>query len=475
MKKVLFLLLIIITFFSFKKTVSAGTCGRTWIQGGREYRTMCSSSVQTSSPRHIPELTCDQPNQICVKTTPVQPRCERDPYYDSSGDGFITFCSLIQVGVGISSEHTGCGLGQQCFIGSALGENSAEWTVDDDGLKLCYGGFETQEDLNNSRIEFRCTSNCGGSARGNPPIQTFQTPNLIFDGENANAARSEEGYWSCIVPQIDNSVRQAITWQVTTGHAACITAGATLVSAGVATGSLLAGGAAVLVGTQASITIPVVITSTAQVAAGGAAGAGVLNPILGHLQECVDSANNYSPTIRATIFDQSNNALATREITIRLNAQGSYEVGGTNTGSNITPGQIIERAENRFQIQECTVGISNSTSEILRESGGKGIQTAFGCLPTSISGLTRFIFSIATGIGGGIAFLLILLGGMKIVMSTGDPKKLQEGRDLVTSAVVGLLVILFSVIILRIIGINILGIPGFGGTQGTTQTSPTLR
>lgn len=91
----------------------------------------------------------------------------------------------------------------------------------------------------------------------------------------------------------------------------------------------------------------------------------------------------------------------------------------------------------------------------------KGIQTAIGCLPSSPQGLLAVLFRIATGIGGGIAFLLILYGGLRIMIARGDPKAMEEGKEIITAAIVGLILILLSVYILRILGVDILGIPGF--------------
>jgi len=68
------------------------------------------------------------------------------------------------------------------------------------------------------------------------------------------------------------------------------------------------------------------------------------------------------------------------------------------------------------------------------------------------------------GVAGGIAFLMILYGGFTIMMSAGNPEKLNSGKEIITSAISGLLLIVFSAVILRIIGIDILGgFPGFGG------------
>jgi hypothetical protein len=68
----------------------------------------------------------------------------------------------------------------------------------------------------------------------------------------------------------------------------------------------------------------------------------------------------------------------------------------------------------------------------------------------------------AMGIGGGVAFLLILLAGFQIISSSGNPERLQAGRELLTSAVAGLLLLLFSIFILRLVGLDILGISSLG-------------
>ena len=92
---------------------------------------------------------------------------------------------------------------------------------------------------------------------------------------------------------------------------------------------------------------------------------------------------------------------------------------------------------------------------------GDCIDTAVGCI--NISNETSFIKNIlqwAIGIGGGIAFLLILYSGFIIITSQGDPKKLQAGQELLSSAILGLILLIFSVFILRVIGVDLLAIPG---------------
>lgn len=97
-----------------------------------------------------------------------------------------------------------------------------------------------------------------------------------------------------------------------------------------------------------------------------------------------------------------------------------------------------------------------------------GAWTAIGCLGgDSPSDFISSFIKIGTGIGGGIAFLLILFSGFQTMMSAGNPEKLHEAKELMSAAISGLLLIVFSVFLLRLIGVDILGgLTGFsnGGT-----------
>lgn len=69
------------------------------------------------------------------------------------------------------------------------------------------------------------------------------------------------------------------------------------------------------------------------------------------------------------------------------------------------------------------------------------------------------LLNFGIGIAGGIAFLLIIFGGFQILTSAGNPERLNEGKELISSAITGLLMIVFSVLLLQIIGVDILEIP----------------
>jgi hypothetical protein len=88
-----------------------------------------------------------------------------------------------------------------------------------------------------------------------------------------------------------------------------------------------------------------------------------------------------------------------------------------------------------------------------------GLNTAIGCLSfSSETSLASSFIRWGIGIGGGIAILMIIYAGFIITTSSGDPKRLQGGKEILGAAIGGLILLIFSVFILRLIGVNILGI-----------------
>jgi len=98
-----------------------------------------------------------------------------------------------------------------------------------------------------------------------------------------------------------------------------------------------------------------------------------------------------------------------------------------------------------------------------------GVNTALGCIPigTGKEGenagkvFGAWLIGRAIVIAGGIAFILIIFAGIQIMTAAGDPGKLQAGRELLSSAIAGLLLIILSIFLLRLIGGEIFQIPGF--------------
>lgn len=161
----------------------------------------------------------------------------------------------------------------------------------------------------------------------------------------------------------------------------------------------------------------------------------------------------------------------------RVNFTGSCLEKFTTSGNNVQTycqtlsifiGGLIPIASNPFTIPVCTAvlqpafasmkvtGLINPVYSPDCGSDNSGVKTGLGCLSTNPQILVNSILPWAVGIGSGIAFLLGLYGALMIVISAGDPEKMQAGKEMITSAVSGLLIIIFAVFILKFIGVDIL-------------------
>ena len=94
------------------------------------------------------------------------------------------------------------------------------------------------------------------------------------------------------------------------------------------------------------------------------------------------------------------------------------------------------------------------------DDGATEIRTTIGCIPIARDAFVTWFLNRLFGIIGGIAFLLMVGGGIQIAASGGDPAKMKAGQEMLSSAVAGLLLALFSLFILRLIMVDILQIPG---------------
>jgi hypothetical protein len=94
--------------------------------------------------------------------------------------------------------------------------------------------------------------------------------------------------------------------------------------------------------------------------------------------------------------------------------------------------------------------------------GKGGSWTALGCIEAANpSTFIQQLMSFGVGIAGGIAFLLIIVGGFQMMTASGNPEQLNAGKELIGSAITGLLLIVFSIFVLRVIGVDILALPDF--------------
>jgi hypothetical protein len=109
-----------------------------------------------------------------------------------------------------------------------------------------------------------------------------------------------------------------------------------------------------------------------------------------------------------------------------------------------------------------TAGTGVLTSQALSLcNNGVSCPTALGDLPTHLPDLLTKVFSIVLSIAGVVALSLIIASGYKLMVSQGNPEQVKGAREQLTAAIIGLLFIIFSLVILQVIGVNILNIPGF--------------
>lgn len=101
--------------------------------------------------------------------------------------------------------------------------------------------------------------------------------------------------------------------------------------------------------------------------------------------------------------------------------------------------------------QKCEVCVQKNPPEI---------YTALGCIPTTPAGFIEAFLRLAIGLAGGFALLRSLFGAFLLSTSAGDPKQVETAKETITSSIIGLIVVIFSIVILQIIGVEILKLPG---------------
>ena len=153
-----------------------------------------------------------------------------------------------------------------------------------------------------------------------------------------------------------------------------------------------------------------------------------------------------SPTSRPTIvIDGKSYVVAQKE-----------ELGLKDFCQCIIPPNSLTRFCSKYikdedQLQAC----ANCTAS------GK-FYTSLGCIPLGMANfLKETLFRLTLGIAGFIALICIIYSAFQIQTSSGNAEKIKKAQEILTSCIMGLMLIIFSVFILKLIGVDILKIPGF--------------
>jgi beta-lactamase regulating signal transducer with metallopeptidase domain len=103
---------------------------------------------------------------------------------------------------------------------------------------------------------------------------------------------------------------------------------------------------------------------------------------------------------------------------------------------------------------------ANQSTDII--CGSSSINTAIGCIPTgSPKAFATFLLRWIIGLGGLVAMIFTVYAGFLILTSAGNPKQVAAGKELLTAAISGLILLTLSPFLLRFIGVDVLGLPGF--------------
>ncbi|MFH2085913.1 MAG: hypothetical protein ABII21_03970 [bacterium] len=134
----------------------------------------------------------------------------------------------------------------------------------------------------------------------------------------------------------------------------------------------------------------------------------------------------------------------------------TYCCTGTNTAAQCT------KLKTSMGASLVTNGQGGVTASRPQEcNGGKGIDTALGCLSVETEGFTASLLGFLAGISGAIALIIMLIATVQIMTGGDNAEQVKKGKELFTGAVTGLLFIIFSVTLIKIIAGDIIKLPGF--------------
>lgn len=149
-----------------------------------------------------------------------------------------------------------------------------------------------------------------------------------------------------------------------------------------------------------------------------------------------------------------------------LVAQGSFTINNSTSnpgGGTTSPAEtvVVPSATPCTDPKKCTSGGGKEAEGCTDDKNNPGVATAIGCIHTKPEALVKDFLTFTVAVGGGIAFLMMLLGAFGMITSAGNPDALKAATDRFTSAIIGLLFVIFAVLLMQIIGVGILAIPGF--------------
>lgn len=89
------------------------------------------------------------------------------------------------------------------------------------------------------------------------------------------------------------------------------------------------------------------------------------------------------------------------------------------------------------------------------------IRTDFGCLPNDPIGFVAKFYGWGLSLIGLVGLVFLIIGGYHILLSRGDPSRLNVGRSYILYAIIGILLAIFGFVFIQVVTSDVLKIPGF--------------
>lgn len=134
----------------------------------------------------------------------------------------------------------------------------------------------------------------------------------------------------------------------------------------------------------------------------------------------------------------------------------AFKITTSGTGGGpVNPKDVGAGLICRQDLKNCSFGAGESCAK------GEGVVTVLGCIPTDIQQFVVIFYNWIIGVAGGIALLIMAISAIQMMVQGSDAKALQAAQQRFVAAALGLVFIIFSVFIFKVLGVDILQIPGF--------------
>lgn len=170
---------------------------------------------------------------------------------------------------------------------------------------------------------------------------------------------------------------------------------------------------------------------------------------------CKDTINNICISLSGTCASLPPAAITHTYLTKECDFCGRCKVVNPLQPTPISYQQPPKYAECQACIEGTLLPLRGTSAPEL------GSYTALGCIPTSPDGFATWFLNKIMLVLGGIALMVMFFGVFTIISSAGVPEKLNEGKDMITASFAGIIFILFSILMLKVVGYDIFKLPDF--------------